>query len=128
MLKEITSGIQVSVETKYRSRQSNPHNLLFVFAYKIVIKNTNDFSIQLLRREWHIWDSIGTTRTIEGEGVIGKQPILASGETFEYESFCDLATNIGKMSGSYQMENKNTKEKFSVTIPEFEMVVPFKMN
>jgi ApaG protein len=82
----------------------------------------------LLRRHWHIIDATGGKREVEGEGVIGVQPLINSGTNYQYISGCNLKTEMGKMFGTYQMENVNNKKMFDVTIPAFEMMVPFKLN
>ena len=74
------------------------------------------------------FDSNGSYREVEGEGVVGVQPILQAGEKYQYVSGCNLRTEMGKMHGTYQMENLNDKKIFDVNIPEFEMIVPFKNN
>jgi len=128
MVKQVTEGITISVETFYQPDYSNPLNNEYMFAYRITIENNNNFPIRLLRRHWHIQDSNGAHREVEGEGVVGMQPILAPGETYQYVSGSNLRTEIGKMYGIYQMENQNNKKLFEVSIPEFKMIVPFKMN
>jgi len=128
MVTEITEGISISVETFYQPDYSNPLAGEFMFAYRILIENGNSFPIRLLRRHWYIVDSNGGKREVEGEGVVGVQPILGPGETYQYVSGSNLRTEIGKMFGTYAMENQNNKKLFEVRIPEFQMVVPFKMN
>ena len=128
MVKQVTEGITISVETFYQPDYSNPLNNEYMFAYRITIENNNNFPIRLLRRHWHIQDSNGTHREVEGEGVVGMQPVLAPSETYQYVSGSNLRTEIGKMYGVYQMENQHNKKLFEVSIPEFKMVVPFKMN
>ena len=125
---KITDGIKISVETFFQPDYSNPANNEFMFAYRITIENTNDFQVKLLRRYWKIYDSNGTTKEVEGEGVIGVQPVLNPGERYQYVSGCNLKTEIGKMHGSYLFENMVTKKEFSVLIPAFEMSVPYKWN
>jgi len=124
----ISEGVEVSVETHYQQDYSKPLQGEFMFAYRISIENHNDFSIKLHRRHWHIFDSNGAHREVEGDGVIGVQPVLAPGEKYQYVSGCNLKTEIGKMHGTYQMENMNSKKLFDVNIPPFEMFVPFKNN
>ena len=99
-----------------------------MFAYRVTIENHNPFSIQLLRRHWFIFDSNGEHKEVEGEGVIGIQPILQPSENYQYVSGCNLKTEMGKMHGTYLMENQNNKERFYVNIPSFDMIVPFKNN
>ena len=99
-----------------------------MFAYRITLQNNNPFPIRLLRRHWHIFDSNGTQREVEGEGVVGVQPQINSGEQYQYVSGCNLRTEMGKMYGTYTMQNITSKKQFEVKIPVFDMIVPFKMN
>ncbi|HEU4553305.1 ApaG protein [Chitinophaga rupis] len=128
MVKKVTEGITISVETFYQPDYSNPVGSEYMFAYRITIENNNTFPIKLLRRHWYIIDSNGTHREVEGEGVVGVQPLLAPSESYQYVSGSNLRTEIGKMYGTYQMENQLNKKLFEVKIPEFQMVVPFKLN
>lgn len=128
MISKISEGITISVETYYQPDYSNPVNSEFMFAYRITIENNNAFPVKLLRRHWHIYDSNGSLREVEGEGVVGVQPQINTGESYQYVSGCNLRTEIGKMSGMYEMENINTKKAFDVIIPSFEMCAPFKLN
>jgi ApaG protein len=124
----ISEGVEISVETFYQPDYSNPISGEYMFAYKITIDNHNSFSIKLHRRHWHIFDSNGTNREVEGEGVVGVQPTLSPGEKYQYVSGCNLHTEMGKMHGTYTMENLTNKKMFEVNIPVFEMIVPFKMS
>ncbi|MFZ4058481.1 MAG: Co2+/Mg2+ efflux protein ApaG [Ferruginibacter sp.] len=128
MISQISAGIKVSVETFYQPEHSNALNSEFMFAYRITIENNNSFPVKLLRRHWYIFDANGSTREVEGEGVIGIQPIINSGDHYQYISGCNLKTEMGKMYGTYLMENCNTQKHFNATIPAFEMTVPFKNN
>ena len=118
----------MSVDTFYQPDYSNPLQSEFMFAYRITLENHNPFPIKLHRRNWQIFDSNGTHREVEGEGVVGVQPILKPGESYQYVSGCNLRTEMGKMKGTYQMENLNSKQMFEVDIPAFEMIVPMKNN
>ena len=128
MVSKISEGVTISVETFYQPDYSNPETNEYMFAYRITIENNNTFPVQLLRRHWYIFDSDCNHREVEGEGVIGVQPQIASGEKYQYVSGCNLRTEIGKMHGTYFMENLHSKKTFLVNIPAFEMIVPFKMN
>ena len=125
MVTEITQGIRVSVITEYQSAYSVPAQGHYVFTYKITIENNSDHTIQLLRRHWYIHDATHESREVEGEGVVGLQPILEPGERHQYVSGCNLRSGIGKMFGFYLMEKIVDGKKFKVTIPEFTMVAPF---
>lgn len=128
MVAQITEGVKVSVETTYQPEYSNPANEHFMFAYKVQIENLTDYSVQLLRRQWTIFDSNGTKREVEGEGVVGLQPVIAPGHNYEYVSGCNLKTDIGSMQGAYQMRRLVDGATFEVSIPQFALIAPFKMN
>ncbi len=128
MVSKISEGVNVSVETFYQAEYSNPSNSEFMFAYRVTIENTNSFPVKLLSRNWIIFDSNGITREVEGEGVIGIQPVINPTERYQYISGCNLNTDIGKMKGSYLFENILNKSTFSAIIPSFEMYTPFKLN
>ena len=128
MVSLISEGVEVSVETFYQQDYSNPMQSEYMFAYRIAIENHNSFPVKLHRRHWYIFDSTGSTREVEGEGVVGVQPTLSPGEKYQYVSGCNLRTEMGRMHGTYQMENLNNKKIFEVNIPAFEMFVPFKNN
>jgi len=128
MVSLISEGVEVSVETFYQQDYSNPMQSEYMFAYRIAIENHNSFPVKLHRRHWRIFDSNGTYREVEGEGVVGVQPVLSPGEKYQYVSGCNLRTEMGRMHGTYQMENLNNKQFFDVNIPAFEMFVPFKNN
>ena len=128
MVSKISEGIEVSVETFYQQDYSNPLNHEFMFAYRITLENHNSFTVQLLKRHWFIFDSNGENREVEGEGVVGVQPILKAGEQFTYVSGCNLKTEMGKMQGHYELINQNTLQRFFVKIPAFELIAPQKNN
>jgi ApaG protein len=128
MVTQITSGIKVSVETSYQASQSNPLHAEFLFAYRITIENTADYTVQLKRRHWFIFDSTGIKTEVEGEGVVGEQPLLKPGAVYSYVSGCSLSSEIGKMHGEYLFEKTMDKSIFHVKIPAFFMEVPGKLN
>jgi ApaG protein len=128
MVTQITDGVKVTVETTYQSEYSSPVQSHFVFTYRIKIENNSNFTVQLMRRHWNIFDGHGVLREVEGEGVVGQQPVLEPGEYHEYVSGCNLKTEIGKMKGTYLMERVVDGSRFKVNIPEFVMVVPYKLN
>ncbi len=128
MVQQVTEGVSISVETYYQPAQSNPIGSEYLFAYRITIENLGHVPVKLLSRHWHIFDSNGSMREVEGEGVVGQQPIILPGDNYQYVSACNLRTDMGKMYGSYQMENMYTKKMMEVAIPEFQLITPFKMN
>jgi ApaG protein len=128
MISKISEGVQISVETFYQPDHSDAQANEYMFAYRITIENSNKYPVQLLSRHWHIFDSDGAYREVEGEGVIGVQPKIESGEKYQYISGCNLHTEMGRMHGTYKMQNTFTKKNFTVNIPAFEMVAPEKLN
>ncbi len=128
MITEITHGVKVSVETFYQDDYSNPVAEEYMFAYRITIENTSELVVKLLRRHWFIFDTNGEYREIQGDGVVGEQPILKSGEYHQYVSGCNLSSEMGRMSGSYTFERQEDGRLFEVTIPEFTLIAPQKMN
>ena len=128
MTTQVTSGIKISVETFYQGEQSSPMERHFFFAYRITIENNSEYTVQLMRRHWHIYDSNGKKSEVEGEGVVGEQPILEPGKTHRYVSGCNLNSEFGKMQGTYFMQRALDSTFFYVKIPEFKMEVPYKLN
>ena len=128
MVYKLSEGIKVSVETFYQPDYSNPANSEYMFAYRINIENNNDYPVRILRRHWFICEATGNLREVEGEGVVGIQPIINSGDFYQYISGCNLRTEIGKMYGTYLIENLNNQKQYKIIIPTFLMAVPFKLN
>jgi ApaG protein len=116
--REVTRNIQIDVEPAFVPEESNPEKAYFFFSYRVRITNLGEQPTQLLSRHWVITDGHGETHEVEGPGVIGKQPELEPGESFEYSSFCPLPTPTGNMRGKYWMINSKG-ERFSVNIPVF---------
>lgn len=128
IVKAITEGVQVSVETNYQPEYSSPTQLHYVFTYRITIENRSDYTVKLHRRHWFIHDANNTIREVEGEGVVGQQPILEPGQVHQYVSGCNLRSGLGKMHGTYLMEKVVDGSQFEVIIPEFTMIVPYLLN
>src|SRR5690606_8006730 len=101
MITQVTDGVKVSVETTYQPDYSSPVQSHYVFTYRIRIENNSNYTVQLLRRYWKIYDAQAMVREVEGEGVVGQQPTLEPGEFHEYVSGCNLKTEMGKMKGTY---------------------------
>ena len=123
-----TQGVTVSVTTNYLPDYSSPAQEHFVFAYKIDIRNDGAHTVKLLRRHWYIHDANGEMREVEGEGVVGRQPVLEPGESHHYVSGCNLKSGMGKMHGTYLMERLGNGQRFQVDIPEFTLMVPYRLN
>ncbi|MEX1139446.1 MAG: Co2+/Mg2+ efflux protein ApaG [Bacteroidota bacterium] len=113
-----TEGIKVAVRPVYLDGQSNALERKFVFAYFITIENQSRSSVQLLRRHWIIRHSSGKLEEVEGEGVIGKQPVIPPGGEHDYNSYCILETLEGSMEGTYLMKREDGVE-FKAAIPKF---------
>lgn len=128
MITIITKGIKVSVETNYQPEHSQPVHEHFVFTYRITIENNSSNTVQLKARHWDILDATYPKHEVDGEGVVGKQPILEPGEIHQYVSGCNLRSGVGKMKGYYIMERVMDGRLFNVEIPEFTMIAPFKLN
>ena len=118
-----TRAITVFVQPTYLPDQSSPEENHFVWAYQVRIENGSNGTVRLLNRCWRITDSQGRTQEVRGEGVVGKQPRLVPGGTFEYTSGTPLATPSGFMTGSYEMENE-TGERFEIEVPVFSLDSP----
>lgn len=128
MISEVTHGIKVIVETFYHREHSDFKINQFVFAYRITIENESEYAIQLMRRHWHIFDAVGEYKEVEGEGVVGKQPVIEPGEHHQYVSGCTLKSETGTMRGTYQMQRLADGKLFDVVIPEFILITPEKLN
>jgi len=128
MVSSVTQGVKVSVKTEYHADYSSPLQSHYVFTYRITIENASDYTVQLLRRHWLIYDTDGTIREVEGEGVLGLQPVLEPGETHEYVSGCNLRSGMGKMAGTYLVERIMDGRQLQITIPEFTLIAPFRLN
>ena len=115
--------MSVSVVTQYLQEQSNPDQASFVFAYTITIKNTGTVSAQVISRHWMITDAKNHMEEVKGLGVVGHQPFLAPGQSFEYTSGSSLTTPQGSMKGSYFCVAEDG-HRFEVTIPEFVLSIP----
>ncbi len=114
----ITNNVRVEVGSQYRPDQSQPFEDRWVFQYTIRITNEGDETVQLLSRHWIITDASNHTDEVKGRGVVGAQPILTPGESFEYSSWCPLKTSSGVMRGTYQMVSESGSH-FDVEIAPF---------
>jgi ApaG protein len=120
-----TRAIRVSVRSFYLADQSRPDDSHYVWAYRVRIDNTGAETVQLLARSWIITDAMGRIQRVHGQGVIGQQPILDPGDTFEYTSGTPLETPSGFMGGTYHMSLPGSGERFDVAIPTFSLDSPF---
>jgi ApaG protein len=115
--------VSVTARTQYLPEQSDESGSRYVFAYTITIRNAGNLAAQLISRHWIITDSQGLVQEVRGLGVVGTQPLLQPGESFEYTSGTSIATPVGTMRGSYQMLAADGS-RFEATIPEFTLSVP----
>ena len=118
-----TRAIQVTVRPQYLPDQSDPAKSQFVWAYQVRIENKGDVAVQLRSRHWKITDALGRSQDVRGPGVVGKTPMLRSGEVFEYTSHTPLSTPSGFMGGTYQMVSE-AGENFDIEIPTFSLDTP----
>ncbi len=122
MVTAITKGIKVSIETTYQAEFSSPQQQHYVFTYRANIENHSNSTVQLIRRKWNIHDAGYFSKLVEGEGVVGQQPILEPGHSYQYVSGCNLRSGMGKMVGSYCMEKLMDGKMIEVQIPEFHLI------
>ena len=119
----VTNGVCVDVDSRYSDEHSAPGRSHWFFLYTITISNQSDQTVQLLSRHWIITDATGKREEVRGPGVIGEQPILEPGESFQYTSGCPLPTPFGAMEGSYQMVFAD-RSTFDARIARFELREP----
>ena len=124
----ITEGVQITVHTQFRHDLSHVANSQFFFNYRITIENQNDFNVQLLNRDWYIFDSLNDPDFVSGNGVVGEQPILKPGQQFTYTSGCELFSELGFMKGFYTFKNLRDGQLFQVFVPTFKLIYPPKLN
>ena len=118
-----TRDICIKVQPRYIAEQSDPANLHYLFAYHITIRNQGAETVQLVSRHWIITDGRNQVQEVRGLGVVGAQPLLKPGESFEYTSGTAIATPVGTMRGSYQMVAEDGTQ-FDAPIPEFTLSIP----
>lgn len=123
----LTRGILVEAQSSFLPERSSLRESYYFFSYQIRIENVGEETAQLLSREWMITDGDGKSQRVVGPGVVGEQPVLAPGGSFEYTSFCPLPTPVGSMQGRYRMLAANG-ERFEVEIAPFTLAVPSAVN
>jgi ApaG protein len=127
MSKAITNGIQITVHPEYLESESEPAVHFWLYVYRVKIENTSKNQVQLLRRHWIITNGLGDIEEVKGDGVVGKQPILNPGESFQYTSGCPMKTPIGSMHGTYTFQNTNG-DTFDANIEPFLLEDPTRSN
>ncbi|MGB5362688.1 MAG: Co2+/Mg2+ efflux protein ApaG [Aureibaculum sp.] len=128
MVQQVTNGIKISVKTNFEGTSYQNYRMYFSFSYSITIENQSNDSVQLISRHWKIFDSLNNVEIVEGEGVIGKKPILPPKKTYTYSSYCNLTSPTGSMRGFFNMINFTSTKNFRVYIPSFQLTVPAILN
>jgi ApaG protein len=121
----VTNNVRVEVESQYAAEHSQPFQNQWFFYYTIRISNESNETVQLLSRHWIITDANGHIEEVRGPGVVGEQPVLAPGESFQYTSGCPLTTSAGVMHGTYQMVMTESGDRFDVAIAPFALHEPY---
>ena len=122
-----TRGVRVQVDARYHPDHAAPLARYWFFSYTVTISNVSDERLQLLNRHWIITDATGHVEHVRGPGVVGQQPALEPGQSFEYTSACPLATSMGSMHGTYEMVRENG-ERFEAEIAPFTLADPDSVN
>jgi len=128
VIQQTTRGIKISVETKFEGSFLKEQILHHAFLYSITIENQSKDVVQLLSRHWKILESVSRPQYINGNGVVGKKPIIRPGESHTYQSGSLITSPLGSMSGTYIMINFTTAKKFNVEVPNFRLSVPYILN
>jgi len=128
MVTQITKGIKISVLTSFEGTYFKNYKIHFAFSYQITIDNQSKDSVQLNSRHWEIFDALNNKEIVDGEGVVGKKPVIKPGESHTYSSGCLLASPIGAMNGYYNMVNFTSTKSFKVIILTFRFSAPFALN
>ncbi|TXG38701.1 Co2+/Mg2+ efflux protein ApaG [Seonamhaeicola maritimus] len=128
MVQQVTKGIKISVETTFEGSFYRNYKIQYAFGYKVTIENQSKDSVQLYARHWEILDALNNEEIVDGEGVIGKKPVIKPGESHTYTSGCLLTSPFGAMQGYYSMVNFTTTKKFNVDIPPFKLSATFAIN
>jgi ApaG protein len=128
MVTQSTQGIKISALTTFEGTYFKNGALHYAFAYEITIENHSKDTVQLITRHWEIADSLNEKVIVEGEGVIGKKPVLKPGEAHTYNSGCLLLSPFGAMHGYFNMINYTSTRNFRVIVPSFKLSAPFALN
>jgi ApaG protein len=128
MVTQITRGIKISVTTGFEGTYFKNYKLHFAFSYEITIENHSKDSVQLKSRHWEIFDALNNIEIVDGEGVVGKKPVLKPGESHTYNSGCLLSSPFGAMRGHFNMINFSSSRNFKVIVPTFKLSADFALN
>ena len=127
MSEATTRGVLVSVTSRYLPERSDPRRAHYVHAYRVTIRNQSDVAVTLLSRHWIITNGLGTEEHVRGAGVVGEQPRIEPGASFQYTSGAPLDTAVGTMHGSYRMQLDNG-ELFDAVVAPFTLAEPYALN
>lgn len=128
VIQQITRGIKISVESKFEGSFLKDQILHHAFMYHITIENQSKDVVQLLTRHWKILESVSRPQYVNGNGVVGKKPVIKPGESHTYQSGSLITSPLGSMTGTYIMINFSTAKKFNVDVPSFKLSVPYILN
>jgi len=128
MIQQVTRGSKIAVETADEGSFLKDNILHYAFTYEIEIENQSKSAVQLLTRHWKIIEALNKTQYVNGNGVVGKKPVINPGEIHRYKSGCLLSSAIGAMKGAYIMIDFTSTKKFNVEIPPFKLSAPFVLN
>ena len=128
MVSQITRGIKISVITSFEGTYFKNYKINYAFSYQITIENHSKDSVQLITRHWEIFDALNSIEIVDGEGVIGKKPVIKPGESHTYSSGCLLLSPHGAMQGYFNMVNFTSTRNFKVVVPTFRLSAPFALN
>lgn len=128
MIQLATQGIRITVETFFEGSYFKNYKLHYSFGYKISIYNQSSNTVQLQSRHWNIFDALSPVSTVDGEGVLGKKPVIKPGHSHQYRSGCLISSSIGSMSGYFNMINLATAKKFRAYVPKFKLSPAFALN
>lgn len=126
-----TNEVAITAESTFQQQYSEPVKGQYVFSYRITIENKSPLPIQLLARRWEVIDGTGERRFVEGEGVVGQQPIILPGHMHEYTSWVQFETPVGAMQGNYIMQRRDRRGRdylFEVQVPRFKHIAPEVLN
>lgn len=128
MLTQVTKGVKVSVCSDFEGTLFKNRKTYYSFGYTVIIENLNNDTIQIMARQWNIFDALNAMEMISGKDILGRVPTLKSGENYTYQSGCMLAAPIGAVQGHYQVANLDHVKAFKVEVPTFKLAAPFAIN
>lgn len=128
MIQKTTNNINIKAHSEFSSIKKGSSEESYIFKYTITIENLGNCSVRLISREWLIFDTAGFHQEVVGDGVAGIQPMLMPQESYQYTSYASIQSELGRMNGKYIFRNQENGDLFDVIIPQFDLIVPFKLN